>query len=41
MIDLLNENQKEKAIKIAQENTKRNEDGLTVIEKNDVWREED
>jgi hypothetical protein len=37
---LLNETQKEKAVKIAEKNTKRNEEGLTVIEKDDVWRDE-
>jgi hypothetical protein len=38
---MLKDSQKEKAVEVAEGNTKRNEDGLTVIEKDDIWRETD
>lgn len=34
------EKNKEKIKKIAEANTKKNKDGLTVLDKNDPWREE-
>ncbi len=30
-----------KLYQLARENSKRNEDGITVVEKNDPWRNED
>jgi hypothetical protein len=36
---MLKDSQKEKAVEVAE--GKRNEDGLTVIEKDDIWRETD
>jgi hypothetical protein len=38
--DVFNNN-KSKLSKLAEKNTKRNEDGLTVVDKNDEWRTED
>lgn len=35
------EENKEKIYKIAEDNTKRNKDGLTVLTKDDPWRDED
>jgi hypothetical protein len=33
------ESNREKILELAEKNTKRNEDGLTIIEKNDPWRD--
>jgi hypothetical protein len=38
--DVFNNN-KSKLSKLAEKNTKRNKDGLTVVDKNDEWRTED
>ncbi|CAI8827781.1 hypothetical protein MHH84_03280 [Bacillus sp. FSL K6-1109] len=41
MLKQLAATHRSKLIEIAKRNTKRNEDGLTVIEKGDAWREDD
>ncbi|MCT6511970.1 hypothetical protein OQZ55_18610 [Bacillus subtilis] len=41
MLKQLATTHRSKLLEIAKRNTKRNEDGLTVIEKGDAWREDD